>query len=157
MQKQPEALSCSRTSICSKRCVPMKCEGRTPLKIHCKGKVTSVMALVSSSMKDEILISMTDLKRVHLLNESIPDILVNQVTWVASTECDQLGAIILADFKQVFNDTLKKEPMAGEPMIIHLKENAKTNAIPNCKIEFPFTGNNLLRQKSKSCKMGTSC
>ena len=42
----------------------MACEGKTPLKIEYQGITTAVMALVSSAMKNDMLISREDLRRM---------------------------------------------------------------------------------------------
>ena len=41
----------------------MKCKGHTPIKLKCQGITTPVMALVTSAMVNEMLISMRDLKK----------------------------------------------------------------------------------------------
>ena len=96
----------------------MKCEGRTPIKLKCQGITTPVMALVTSAMVNEMLISMGDLKRMKILPASFPSV---------NKTCIDLAALkeaIVHDYPNVFRDKLREEPMAGEPMVIHLKEGA---------------------------------
>ena len=50
----------------------MHCEGRTPLKIYVGGKSTRIIALVTSAMKHEMLISLDDMKKMQILPESFP-------------------------------------------------------------------------------------
>ena len=54
----------------------MACEGRTPLKIEYQGITTPVMALVSSAMKNDMLISWEDLQKMQVLPRSFPQTLV---------------------------------------------------------------------------------
>ena len=78
------------------------------------------MALVTSAMVNEMSISMGDLKRMKILPASFPSVLVNKT-------CIDLAALkeaIVHDYPNVFRDKLREEPMAGEPMVIHLKEGA---------------------------------
>ena len=96
----------------------MKCEGRTPIKLKCQGITMPVMALVTSAMVNEMFISMGDLKKMKILPASFPSVLVNKT-------CIDLAALkeaIVHDYPNVFRDKLRKEPMVGEPMVIHLKE-----------------------------------
>ena len=57
----------------------MHCEGRTPLKIDFGRKSTRILALVTSAMKHEMLISLDDMKKMQILPESFPSILVRKV------------------------------------------------------------------------------
>ena len=57
----------------------MHCEGRTNLKIDFGRKSTRILALVTSAMKHEMLISLDDMKKMQILPESFPCILVGKV------------------------------------------------------------------------------
>ena len=57
----------------------MHCEGRTPHKIDFGRKSTRILALVTSALKHEMLISLDNLKKMQILPESFPSILVRKV------------------------------------------------------------------------------
>ena len=57
----------------------MACEGKVPFKIHFQGRVTPVLALVSSSMTNEMLISMNDLKAMGVLLTIFPSVYNNKI------------------------------------------------------------------------------
>ena len=78
------------------------------------------MALVTSAMVNEMLIFNGDLKRMKILPASFPSVLVNKT----DTDLSALKEAIVHDYPNVFRDKLREEPMAGEPMVIHLKEGA---------------------------------
>ena len=110
----------------------MKCEGRTPLKLEYGGLVTPVLALVSSDLRNEMLISEKDLKAMKILPKQFPDVLqdpenrvqANQVTLLSDKEKVAITEAIQREFHEVFKDKLPEEPMAGEPMEIHVKSSA---------------------------------
>ena len=107
----------------------MNCEGRTPLGISFRGITTPVMALVSSNMSQDLLISMGDLKKMKVLPKEFPDLpaYVIRVTngTIMSRKIDMAADEIRQEFLDVLSDALPETPMAGEPMTIHLVEDAK--------------------------------
>ena len=102
----------------------MGCEGKVPFKIHFQGRVTPVLALASSSMTNEMLISMNDLKAMGVLPTTFPNVYNNKIE-VDVADMDDLRVKIKKDYADVFGDKLSKEPMYGHPMIVHLQANAK--------------------------------
>ena len=99
----------------------MHCEGRTPFKIDFGRKSTRILALVTSAMKHKMLISLDDLEKMQILPESFPSILVRKDEQNSLEAMKELKKRSLKEYNQVFNDKLQREPMAGEPMEIHLK------------------------------------
>ena len=106
----------------------MKCEGGTPIKIN----GISTMALVSSALKNEILLSLKDMKKLGIVGKNFASLPVR------ITKADSGFQVIVDSFckeyKDVVSDILSKKPMTGPDMTIHLKENAiPTKITTACK------------------------
>ena len=99
----------------------MACEGRTPLRLKYHGFTTPIMALVSSSMTNDMLISWKDLREMQVLPSSFPQALVRQIV---HEDMAVLRSSLISKYPDVFNDKLSVQPMAGPPMEIHLTEGA---------------------------------
>ena len=97
---------------------PMKCEGRTPVKIN--GVPT--MALVSSSLKNDILLSLRDMKKLGIVSKDFPCLPIR------FTNCDEEFEEVIKrtcdEYRDVISDILKDKPMTGVDMKIHLQEGA---------------------------------
>ena len=102
----------------------MLCEGKVPLKLYFQGIMTPVMALVSSSMKDEMLVSMADLKRMNILPESFPNVHSKRVS-TTPVHLNEISDKLKSEYSDVFGDTLSQGPMSGKPMTIYLSPGAK--------------------------------
>ena len=102
----------------------MSCEGKVPLKIQFQGKMTAIMALVSSSMKDEMLISMEDLMSMQILPDSFPNVYSNMVQMTPG-RLYGISDRLKCKYPDVFGDKLSHDPMSGKPMVIHLSPGAK--------------------------------
>ena len=96
--------------------------GRVALSITFKRIETPIIALVTPSMKNEFLLSMRDLKNMHILPKAFPDIVVNKIT--SEDQLRLMKEAIVKDYEKILQDRLSVEPMAGEPMTIHLEEGA---------------------------------
>ena len=104
----------------------MKCEGQAFIRIN--GVRTK--ALVSSSVKNDILLSLKDMKRLGIVEETFPCLPVR------STKIENFGEIIEEiqnEFGDVIKDTLGQAPMKGQPMHIHLKDNAVPTKITTAR------------------------
>ncbi len=91
---------------------------------------------VTSSIRDEILISWVDLKRLGAISEQFPQANVTAAITNSCHETDsQLAAALqnklINKYQHVLRDDLPKEPMAGPPMKIHLKPD---NNVKPCRI-----------------------
>ena len=96
----------------------MKCEGRVPIRINS----IPAMALVSSLLHNDILLSLKDMMKLGIVSKDFPSLPVR----ITKTENDFETVIesICKEFDDVISDTLNKEPMAGPEMTIHLMEGA---------------------------------
>ena len=101
----------------------MACEGRTPLQIGYQGTTTKVMALVSSAMTNDMLISWKDLQSMRVLPQSFPQVLIQHTSCVKEDTISVRNKLI-EEYQGVFNDKLPTQPMEGPPMEIHLTEAA---------------------------------
>ncbi len=90
----------------------MKCEGSTIIKCTYNGLTVRVHALLSSSMRNEFLLSWQDMIRLRILPGDFP----TQIQLVAP---DDLIGQLTSDFSDVFAATPAKS-MAGPPMHIYL-------------------------------------
>ena len=109
----------------------MKCDGSVTLTVTLISTKVKLNFIVSSSMKDEILISCTDLKLLGILPRDFPaplsnaeckEIKVGIPNHVKVVGIDSLDKI-KKDYSDVLSDTLSSKPMSGTPMKIHLKQN----------------------------------
>ena len=109
----------TKTKLAAANGSPMPCSGRCAVTIFFMDKSTDTMALVTSALKNEILVGLDDLKRLSVVKDDFPC-----VTEIARhVDVDSTDAI-LKEFADVFSDKLKDEPMAGSPMHIYLRENS---------------------------------
>ena len=80
----------------------MHCEGCTPLKIDFGKKTTRISALVTSTMNNEMLISMDDLKKMQILPKSFPSILVRKVDQTSHEEMENLKKRMVKDYQRIY-------------------------------------------------------
>ena len=94
----------------------MACEGSTLLKLAYMGQETQCEAIVSSAMREEILISWQELIHLGIIPKQFPAI----IRMTHNKKPDDLDQIKL-DFEDVLSDTLDDTPIKGPPMEIHMK------------------------------------
>ena len=75
-------------------------------------------AIVARGVSHQALISWHDLKYLGVISQNFPD------AQCSATSTVQLRDQILSAFPTVFGDSITETPMVGEPVHIHLKENA---------------------------------
>ena len=73
-------------------------------------------------MRNELLLSMTDLKNMNILPKTFPDIMVNKID--SADQLRRMKEAIAGDYKAIMKDRLPSEPMAGEPMRIYTTSGA---------------------------------
>ena len=111
--KQKEALFAANDQL-------MPCEGKLDLNISYMGRTVQVDAIVTSAMRNEVLISWHDLISLRVISHTFPRARVCNV--------DSLEKI-QKDYPTVISNCLNKNPMTGPPMRIHLKEDVKPKRI----------------------------
>ncbi len=108
---------------------PMACEGLARLTVNAvRGPRVDVEALVSSSLSDDFLLAWHDLVRMKVLSESFPAVAAAASETDREAEDRKLKAEmdkLCQEFGDVLNDKLSKEPMAGPPMVIHLRDDVE--------------------------------
>ena len=115
--KQKEALFAANDQL-------MPCEGKLDLNISYMGRTVQVDAIVTSAMRNEVLISWHDLISLRVISHTFPRARVCNV--------DSLEKI-QKDYPTVISNCLNKNPMTGPPMRIHLKEDVKPKTNCHCK------------------------
>ena len=105
----------------------MKCEGKLQVKISHQSRQAHVDAIVSSSMKKEVLIAWHDLRTLGIIADDFPNVVL--ATHGGATHSDAKSMIkndsleqIKKDYNDVLSDQLKSTPMAGPPMKIYMKD-----------------------------------
>ena len=113
----------------------MACEGSVKFRVShvdFSGPTSTVHALISSDLRDEILLSWHDMMSLGILSPNFPAPVVAAVSSSgparaassASSKPDTLAAV-QQDFRDVFSDdlaALKNKCLGGAPMKIHLRE-----------------------------------
>ena len=92
--------------------------GQTQLYLQHRDKTTVTFAIVARGVSHQALISWHDLKYLGVISPNFPD------AQCSATSSVQLRDPILSAFPTVFRDSITETPMVGEPVHIHLKENA---------------------------------
>ena len=114
----------------------MVCEGSVVLQAtYNGGPEASINAVVSSDLKDEILLGWPDLKRLELVPCGFP---CRAATVSINTE-----EALKTDFDDVFGDELGRKRMKGPPMKIHLRSDkrfAPTKVLTCSKIPLHLEG-----------------
>jgi len=108
----------------------LPCEGQVDLIIKYGDSKVKINALVSSGVSD-FLISWYDLIELGILPKTFPEKI--QPIHQLDKEEEEINAqklqTMLEKFSDVFSDTLKKTPIKGKPVKIHLKDDAKPKRI----------------------------
>ena len=105
----------------------MNVKGVTRFKIN----ETSIRAIVSTSIKEDILLGWRDMQRLNIISSDFPTPQGRSYqTCAVSHQEDQEELIrrrdiIMEEFKDVFSDDLPTEPMKGPVMTIEFQENTK--------------------------------
>jgi len=92
--------------------------GQTQLYLQHRDKTTVTFAIVARGVSHQALISWHDLKYLGVISPNFPD------AQCSATSAVQLRDKILSSFPTVFRDVITETPMVGEPVHIHLRENA---------------------------------
>ena len=100
----------------------MACEGTVMLTLAYNGITVTANAIVSSAIRDEILICWHDLIRLNVIHETFPASVCKIET------VDNLDKI-KKDYPDVLSDKLPDQPIGGKPMKIHLQENAVSRKV----------------------------
>ena len=104
------------------------CLGEILIHATTDAGVSSIInAIVVDNLSSEVLVSWHDLQALGIISQSFPASSVNSVQRLPSpteVENDSLEKI-KADYSDVLGGKLKDKPMAGPPMHIHLKDNAR--------------------------------
>ena len=103
----------------------MSCEGNIVVKMTTQGVTTTVDALVTSDLHDEILVSWGDLKKLRVLPQNFPNVIKENKTaqmQIAASDPNAPDSLekIKLEFADVLSDKLNGSVMKGEPMKIHL-------------------------------------
>jgi len=93
----------------------LSCVGTTSFRVEGE----RINALVSDSIRSDVLISWHDMVRLGVLPADFPSLPRSQVRAVDQSP-PQPCASLLSEFKDVFSDSLPAAPMAGPPMTIEL-------------------------------------
>ena len=99
---------------------PLNCLGSVNLKIFFEGRVTSINALVTDDLQENLLISWKDLQRMHILPEDFPHVMQQSANALHTSSPESLDDL-LSEFQDVFNEETVT-PMAGDPMHIHIRK-----------------------------------
>ena len=103
--------------------------GQARLYIQLKDKTTVTYAIVASGVSHPALISWHDLKYLGVISSAFPSASCSAVSPA------KLRDTVLQSFPSVYRDEITETPMVGDPVKIHLKENAvpvvlQTPAVP---------------------------
>ncbi len=115
----------------------MSCPGTVVLHLDYEGQRTRAKAIVCEDMYDEVLISWYDLIGLNVISKTFPHVLdlsrcsdcrakikrkgaVKKLK--ALNEAEKLASRLCSMFPDILKDELSYEPMAGEPMKIHLRD-----------------------------------
>ena len=125
----------------------MKCEGSTKLEIHYEHMTVRVTALVSSTLKDEVIVSWHDLVELGVLPKEFPRPVCSQII-IPQSDIKAAAEVLLAgkssdvgplvtspdgvltldelmnEYSDVLSNTLegRKKDIVGGPMTIHLTD-----------------------------------
>ena len=94
----------------------MPCSGSVTLECEYEGAKVKIDALVSSALKDYILLSWHDLVSLGILPQNFPA----RICQTIKQDDDMIIQTLVMEFSDVF-DTKSIRPMAGKPMHIHLE------------------------------------
>ena len=92
--------------------------GQARLYIQLKDKTTVTYAIVASGVSHPALISWHDLKYLGVISSAFPSASCSAVSPA------KLRDNVLQSFPSVYRDEITETPMVGEPVKIHLKDNA---------------------------------
>ena len=92
--------------------------GQARLYMQLKDKTTVTYAIVASGVSHPALISWHDLKYLGVISSTFPSASCSVVS--PAKLCEQ----VLQAFPTVYRDEITETPMVGEPVKIHLKDNA---------------------------------
>ena len=76
--------------------------------------------IVAENVSRDALFSWHDLQQLGVIPATFP-----QANACSSASIDNLRSKVLSKFEDIFRDTLTEQPMSGDPVQIHLKDNAK--------------------------------
>jgi hypothetical protein len=115
--------------------------GTVTFGIEYQGRTTEVEALVSSSIKGEVLLSWQVLQKLGVINNSFPNIEIKAAV-VSTTlhptdirnERDAKSKLtkMIKEFDRVFNEDGPLRTMKGDPMRIHIKPDVKVIPLNVC-------------------------
>ena len=110
----------------------LDCLGTVTFDIDFQGKSTEVVALVSSSIADEVLLSWQDLQKLGVIDPDFPNIgaraavvSVGYDTVRMEQEAREVVTRMVEEFGSVFDEEGPLRTMKGDPMRIHMKEDVK--------------------------------
>ena len=108
-------------------------------ELDCSGKVeilidnVKTMALVTKSLKDELIIGWPDLIRLGIISPNFPERTVHTANKVEHGDTDEALTKLKQQYKDILTDHLPEDPMKGPQMKIHLKPNAKPRRVTTTK------------------------
>ena len=109
----------------------MKCNGMANVKLEFKNVATPVEAIVTSDIKDDILISCQDLIRMNVIPKTFMQLQHCRACKTSNdSELDHSLQSLIQDYNDVFEPAEQGlKPMKGPPMHIHLKKDAAIKPI----------------------------
>ena len=126
----------------------LDCSGTVTFDIEFEGRSMEVVALVSSSITNEVLLSWHTLKKIGVIPEDFPHVGVKAAAvsmlpvvenaragdGAVKTEQDARGAItwMIEEFGSVFEEEGQLRAMKGEPTTIHMKKDVTIKPLHIC-------------------------
>ena len=121
----------------------LDCSGTVTFDIEFKGRSAEVIALVSSTLTEEVLLSWQILKKLGIIPDDFPEPEARAAVLTASSESN-IKAIsngkeareavtqLIEEFGSVFDEEGPLRTMKGDPMRIHMKKNVTTTPLHIC-------------------------
>ena len=110
----------SKKTIRAVNGIAMNCTGSVVFQVAFEGHKTDVLALVTSSLREEILLSWRTLQRLGIIREDFPHVVIKAKS-VSMTPKERLKCL-MEEHSSVFEVGEELKTMKGEPMHIHLKD-----------------------------------
>ena len=107
----------------------LSCDGRIDLLIDFQGITADINALISRDLKNDVIISWHDLKKLEILPKNFP----NRINAMSHNDDKEINVEkfneLVNSYSDVIKDSLSKDPIGGRKMKLELKRDAQPRKV----------------------------